>query len=794
MERGCAAQLNSSFERKAGQFLKAAASVLLFASAALANAQPSVSVSGRVLDPAGAGVPDAHVQITARDLHIERTARTSATGDYRFPALPPGLYLLTARAPAFSSPPAVELALESGTAESRDIPLELARVSTQVQVTAAASAQTTEEQGKAIDVVDSIELAERAEYSAAEAIRNLPGIRIRQLGGPGSLTRISTRGLRAFDTAVLIDGFRFRDPASPQGEATAFIGDLLLVNSDRIEVLRGSGSSLYGTHADGGVVNIVTDAGGGRTHGDISIDGGGLGLFRGVARMGGGLLAERVRYSAGVAHLNVTSGVDNDDRYRNSTAQASAQATLTPVLALTGRVFASGNFSQLNVIPYAPADAAVPASGVIPASAGVNFAPSPNDPDSRRDARFVSTLVALSHRPTPSASWRVQYQGLGTDRDNRNGPLGPSFQPASPNANYFGGRVDTLQGRADLQLRRANLITVGYEWERETFDNHARAAATDARLLIDQASNTFWIHDQIRLAGDRLHISLSGRTQSFDADEPRFQGGAGAYEGVVAADLPRAWTGDVSIAYLLAKSGTKLRAHIGNGYRAASLYERFGSYFFGGSFSGLGDPFLAPERLVSFDAGFDRYLAQSRLRISGTWFYTRLQEVIAYDPAIRSLSRFGGYTNTGGGLSRGLEFSLEARPVSAVTLRSAYTYTNTDERRPVYPDAGLRTIAVSEHMFTTTGTCRMGRRFDVTGDFFAASDYLFPLSVGFNTRIYSFAAPVKLDLSAGYTHPLTDTSSVRFFARLENALNREYYEEGFRTPRAWAIGGMKWSF
>jgi iron complex outermembrane receptor protein len=774
--------------------LKTAASVLLLASAALATAQTSASIAGRVLDPAGAAVPDAVVQVTSRDLHIDRTGRTQATGQFEFSALPPGQYLLTARAAGFSSPQPLEVTLASGAAETHDIALELARVSAQVQVTATASAQSAEEQGKAIDIVDASEISDRAEFAVAEAIRNLPGIRIRQLGGPGSLTRISTRGLRAFDTAVLIDGFRFRDPASPQGEATAFIGDLMLVNSDRIEVLRGSGSSLYGTHADGGVVNLVTDAGGGRTHGEIAVDGGGLGLVRGLARIGGGLLRDRVSYSAGIGHLNVTDGVDGDDRYRNSTVQASAQATLRPTLTLGGRLFATDTFNQLNVNPYGIEGASVPAIGPIGAIAGANFEPSPNDPDSRREARWISALVALSHRPSPRAGWRLQYQGLATDRDSLNGPLGPSFQPAGANANFFGGRTDTLQARGDLQLHRTNMLTLGYESEREQFDNHARDRATDVRLRIDQSSNTLWIHDQLRLAGDRLHIAVSGRTQSFDVAQPAFTGGTGAYAGVSASDLPRAWTGDASVAYFIPASGTKLRAHVGNGYRAPALYERFGSYFFGGSFTGLGDPFLAPERLVSFDGGFDQYLADSRVRISATWFYTRLQEVIAYDASARTFNRFGGYVNTGGGLSRGVEVGFEARPHARTTIRSAYTYTNTDEERPIYADAGLRTIAVSEHMFTTTATQRIGRRFDATADLFAASNYLFPLFIGFSNRIYRFDGPVKLDFSGGYTHPLTDTSSLRFFVRIENALNREYYEEGFRTPKVWAIGGMKWSF
>ena len=123
-------------------------------------------------------------------------------------------------------------------------------------------------------------------------------------------------------------------------------------------------------------------------------------------------------------------------------------------------------------------------------------------------------------------------------------------------------------------------------------------------------------------------------------------------------------TGDPSIAYFAQQTGTKLRAHAGNGYRIPSLYERFGgSYFFGG-FSALGDPALRPDRLLAFDAGIDQYLG-SRAKLSVTYFYTRIQEAIVFDfsglinPTTDPYGRFGGYRNTGGGLARGMEVSVE---------------------------------------------------------------------------------------------------------------------------------------
>src|SRR5213075_1591565 len=126
-------------------------------------------------------------------------------------------------------------------------------------------------------------------------------------------------------------------------------------------------------------------------------------------------------------------------------------------------------------------------------------------------------------------------------------------------------------------------------------------------------------------------FSFSGRVQSFDLDRPTFTGGAPLYQGAIIQAPKSAYTGDASVAYFLPSSGTKLRAHVGNGYRVPSLYERFGASFFGGSFSPYGDPLLRPERLISCDAGIEQYLLGSRIHARATYFYTRLQESIFFD-------------------------------------------------------------------------------------------------------------------------------------------------------------------
>ncbi|MBM3814670.1 MAG: TonB-dependent receptor [Acidimicrobiia bacterium] len=779
--------------------------IILFIAGALSLlGQKTGSIHGIVTDPSGAVAGGAAVTVYSRDGGARRITTASPAGEYLLEALSPGEYLVESQAGELRSRQSGTVRLEPGKNHNHDIRLELPQVSARVVVTASATAETTDQTSKAFDVIDAGEIARRQEFSVMEALRLTPGLRVMQLGGPGSLIRIHTRGLRAFDSSVLIDGFRFRDIAAPQADATGFLGDLLLFNSERIEVLRGSGSSLYGTHAIGGVMNVVTDQGGGPLHADVGFEGGGLGLLRGVAKVAGGAWRDRLLYSAGVVHLNVLEGVDGNDRHRNNSAQGQAQLWLDPRTKVGGRIYAVRSFTQLNLSPFGAPLAALPASLPVPAIVGVTYTQALNDPDSRRGSEFYSALVNVMRQLTPGTSLRAHYQGLTTSRENRDGPGGPRFQPLFNNSNLFDGRIDTAQARVDTALGSRHLISAGYEFEREAYDNLSRdenvnpAARVRARVRIDQSSHAFFVQEQLSL-GERLRLSLSGRAQKFELSRPSFEGGAPRYAGVAVPSPPSAYTGDAAVSYFLPRSGTKLRAHVGNAYRAPALFERYGTSFFNRSFSALGDPRLAPERSIGLDGGFDQYLAGSRLRISGTYFYTRLQQVIGFDssgavnPATDPFGRFGGYRNTGGGLARGMEWSVEAHPTRSTRINSSYTYTKTTERVSSLLGGSLRGIRISDHMFTATATQQLLRGLDATFDLFAASDYIFPLFVG-GSRPFLFPGPRKADLALTYRRPVGEKQSAEFYTRIENLFNRLYHEDGFRAPGAWAVGGMRFRF
>ncbi|MDX1983119.1 MAG: TonB-dependent receptor plug domain-containing protein, partial [Bryobacteraceae bacterium] len=288
-------------------FLLAAASPLLLGQS---------PISGIVLDESGGAVADAVVRLESVSGSARKTFITRADGRFWFDGRRLERQILAVEAPDFERY-VKEIAAQELSGELRVV-LSLGSLAQQVAVTASGSLEDLDSTARATTVLDRAGLDRRLEFSVAESLREVPGVRITQLGGPGASSNIRIRGLRAQDTAVLIDGMRLRDPAATQSDASAFTSELLTLNISRLEVLRGCGSALYGSNAMGGVVNIVSDSGGGRFHGDLLTEGGGLGFLRSQARLSGGLKDDQLTYSLGLGHLNVMKGVDGDDRARNS--------------------------------------------------------------------------------------------------------------------------------------------------------------------------------------------------------------------------------------------------------------------------------------------------------------------------------------------------------------------------------------------------------------------------------------------------------------------------------------------
>ena len=799
---------------------------LVLASVGAIQAQTgSGAISGYIKDPQGANVPGATVRLYGRDRTFSLVTVTDSNGAYSFKNLAPGEYLVEAEAKGFAVAPAQTVNVERGKETTLSTTLDLSGLRSTVVITASDTPQTVDEVSKALTVVADQEIDERDELAIPEALRVVPGLRVQQLGGPGSLTSIKTRGLPSEDTAVLIDGIRFRDAAAPQGDASGFLEDLIVTDVGRVEVLRGSGSSLYGSNAVGGVVNIVTNEGGGPIHGNVLGEGGGLGLFRTRAQVAGSARNNRVVYSGGFSFFNVTRGVDGDDEARTTTGQGRILFRLTPTATLTGRIYTAKSRLQLNnnpegvgflppigiieAIPLSLAEqrrfeAGVPSSGLVVGAA--TFIPGANDPDNLREANFFNGAVTLTQRPTEGFGYTISYQGLATNRSGINGPLGIGFQPfGGTTRSDFDARVHTLNARVDLRAGHFNYITGGYEFESESFANPSFQVnpADNSDVDVSQRSHSFFVQDQLRFLDDRLQISAAFRTQLFRLEQPVFTPAASApYTGITFQSPPTAYTGEGSIAYSFA-TGTKLRGHIGNGYRAPSLFERFGTAFdsfFG--YSVFGDPRLKPEQSVAFDVGLDQTFANNRVRASASYFYTELRRIIIFDFSglidftTDPFGRFGGYLNTDGGIARGAEVELRATPFRMLNLTAAYTFTKAQQRTPQVPGT-IRALVIPDHQFSIVATQHVGRRVLINFDFSASSDYIGAVfdPGTFTSRGYRFKGLAKADLGTSYSLPLgDDRRQLRFFAYVDNLFDREYFESGFRTPGRTGRAGATFVF
>ncbi|HEX4998135.1 MAG TPA: TonB-dependent receptor, partial [Terriglobia bacterium] len=693
------------------------------------------SLSGHVLDPQGRAVPRASIRLIDRSGSTLRAGISSAEGAYAFQGLPPGEYLVEATAASDALTMSQRILIFGN--QTEDLRLVISGRSTTILVTASDAPQSVEEIGKAIDVVDSGQIALRDNFSIPEALRDLPGVRVKTLEGPGSTTTIKSRGLRTEDTAVLIDGIRFRDAASPKGDASAFLEDMVTADTDRIEFLRGSGSSLYGSHALGGVVNITSKSGGGSPHGQILSEGGGLGLFRNLFSIGGGVAEDRLTYSDTFSQLNTFRGVRKDTPYKNTSNQGTARYDIAPGMSVTGRLWyvhhhvtstESPTFTSA-VLANSPSTGEVRAialpidqlelfeRGQTFNAGSATFIPNQIDPDGRRVGYFLSGGVTFDHRVTAGTTYRIVVQSVTTKRDYVDGPLGPgSFEPLTETESQINGYTTLVKAEAEQRAGPYNRVTFGYEFERERYDSFSGAdysATAPDSVELKQRSHAFYAQDRVSLADGRLQVTAAGRIQTFRLNEPTIGDPFHPYANVSALTPPTAYTGDGSIAYFFVQSGTKIRAHVGNSFRAPSAYERYGNYYFSGFYGYNGDPTLSPERAVAVDGGIDQNLYGSKVQVSATWFYTNLQQIIRYLnvlPAGDPFGRFDGYANGGGGIARGAEFSARFAPAARTRVETSYTFTNSESKSPTITGTNYTDVlGVSRHKFSAAVTQTVGR-------------------------------------------------------------------------------------
>ena len=756
-------------------------------------AQSNGQIAGTVTDENGAKVSGAHVVLSS-SAGIQLNTSTNDNGSFEFKNLKSGTYFIEVKANGFSAYTSEEIEFNRGDQKDVAVELKLAAINASVVVTATGTAQRADEVSKVVSTIDSQEIESKHELSLTEALRGIPGVRVQQQGSPGSLTSLRLRGQRNFDTALLLDGLRVRDAGDINGSALSLMSDLVPIALDRVEILRGSGSSIYGTHAIGGVVNMIPEVGSSGFHLTAGFDGGSLATYRERIQASGG--SERFGFELGVNRLDVRDGIDGDDEYGNTGFAGRLQFNPTPSITIAGNLFGNIANARINDSPFALPGAFGTSQRFPEAVAGVNFQPDFNNPDQGRRNRLIVGSGRFSQVVNDTVSYTIAYQRVSSDRRNYNGPaVDPRFASFVPFGdfeflNVNNGETDTVDGRVNLRFSRSNLLTAGFEFERESLFQSSQPSFNTFNNTTDR-QRTFAVfgQDQLSLLDDRLQLSLGVRGQWYrirSADRP------GSLQ---ARETESSITGDGAIAYFFRSSGTKLRAHVGNGFRASSLFERFGEGSFGAAgVMRFGDPTLKAEQSISVDGGFDQRLANDRLLFGATYFYTRLQRVIAFtsflvDPL--GLGRFSGFENRPGGLSRGVETYFNTSPVKGMDLRASYTFTNSD--RALVAQGLQPEYVIPEHLFGLTLTQRY-RSLLFNFDLNRTGSYLAPVfenNFPFRQAELTFNGYTKADVFVSYERRASERVTLVLFGGVENLFNQEYFENGFLAPKALGRGGVR---
>lgn len=615
-----------------------------------------------------------------------------------------------------------------------------------VEVRAAREPVDARLSGSSVSILDREFLARRQTAALGEVLRTVPGVAISRGGGVGSVSQLRMRGAEANHTLVFIDGVRANDPAQ-SGEFN--FAHLLNTQIESVEVIRGPQSSLWGSDAVAGVVNIHTRRGADGFTGDVFAEGGergwqnlGLAGNFGSEAVKGGFSLSRVETDGD----NISREGDEADGYENTTANLNLGWMASDTLQIDGSLRyteASNDFDNTDF-----------ATGLVADSASVTDV-------EQLYGKLSASLSTLEGRWRHVASVALTDTGNATRSENAFAPTG--FDQRSSDARLW---VYTLQSSFDLV--QGHTLTAAYEfWDEDFSQRGAASAFGDPNQDRNLTTDAFVVEYRGQLT-EGFSVLASARNDDN-------------------SDFASATTGRVSAAWQLLDGATTLRGAWGTGVKNPTFNERFGFFT-----DFIGNPDLRPEESHSWELGIDQRLLDNRLSLSATWFEEQLEDEIngfAFDP---SIGDFTAINEDGRSERQGLELSGTWLIAANLSLYGSYTWLDATE------DDGsggqVEEIRRAEHVASANlnwdfagGRGDLNLQVDYNGE---QSDFFFPPVPPFQERV-ALDAFTLVTLAGSYRV----TDALELYARVENATDESYEEVlGFRSPGRLGVVGARWSF
>ena len=578
-------------------------------------------------------------------------------------------------------------------------------------------------------VISSEELEQKQIQRVSDALREVPGLSVVQTGVPGQLTSVFTRGLRSEHTQVLLDGIPIN-----QGLQGAFnFADFTTEDIDRIEVVRGPQSTIYGPRALAGVIQIFTKQGSGTPGVMFAAEGGSYDTFREWSQSDGKV--DDFDYSVGASRLDTENARPNNN-YRNTAAIADVGWSPNPPSPGTGSAVASEQLRIGSLFTYSVSDIGLP---------NTIFDPRPID-------HFLTERWLIGpHIDWKPVEWWDHKLIVAYDHER---------QINDPNEDGFVGATRAVFERTQVDyqndLRPASWLTLtsGFYYSRINAGQERPFVLFGPTFISDHTDETAGFLEATLTPVENLIFVAGGRFDHFNQ-----------FGGI--------WTYRFAGSYKIDKTNTILHSSVGTGFSPPSSQDKI----FGNNFG------LKPEEDLGWDIGIRQQLWQNRVDAGLTYFHNDLSNVIGFNGLFDTL-------NLGSAETQGLEAELRAQPIPNLVLMAAYTYLEAEKTssKDVSQLQGSRLPRRPRNEVYVSASYLWWKRLRtvVEAKFVNAREELNFGGPNFDIEDYSF-----VNIAAEYeVNP-----HFSIFGRIDNLTN-EHYSEVFGFPalgRA-AFGGVKVRF
>jgi len=612
-----------------------------------------------------------------------------------------------------------------------------------IVVTATRMETQAKEIASSITVITREELERMKKATILEVLRDVLSVAVIQNGGTGGASSVFLRGANSEHTLIMMDGVVLNDPITPSRSFD--LAHFSVEHVERIEILHGPQSTLYGSDAMGGVVNIISRKGEGKPKVHFSSFGGSYDTFSTMAGIDGSF--KSFDYSLGTSYLQTSGlssastayeGNEEKDGYRNLTLSARFGYHPRNNLDIDFIVRSIDTRSDIDNFGGAHGD----------------------DPNNVQDYRalFLKGEIRglfLKNR------WEQKLSLSLVDYHRQHENHADKFHPLDSDRSEFKSKLWKLDWQHNLFLHETNTLTFGAEYQQEQGESEYYSESvwgpySSVFPLRKAHVRGVYIQDHIRIA-DQFFTTLGARLD--------YHSQAG-----------KATTYRIAPAYIINQTGTKLKATYGKGFKAPSLYQLYAP---GTSWGPIGNEDLEPEKSTGWDAGIEQYLFQNKLMLAFTYFNNSFKNLIDFDFV-------QGFINIARAYSQGIEANVKAKLMESILLLASYTRTEAKDEI-----TGTFLLRRPKDKFTTS----LDYSYSSRGNIILSLIYVGTREdMDFSTftpKRVTLQSYTLLNMTASYSI----SSSIQIFGRLMNILDEKYEMiKGYGTPGFSIYGGIKLAF